>query len=37
MFQPTDRDISITNDGTITVREGAKHQSDSHARQARAW
>lgn len=23
VFQPTDRDISITNDGSITVREGA--------------
>ena len=36
VLQATDRDISITKDGTITVREGAKPQLRFHARQAPA-
>jgi flagellar basal-body rod protein FlgF len=28
-FQPTDRDVSINRDGSITVREGANTKSDS--------
>ena len=28
-FQPTDRDINISNDGTVTVREGTVTQVDS--------
>ena len=31
VFQPTDRDISISTDGTITVREGASHDRFARA------
>ena len=36
VLQATDRDIVITKDGTIKVREGISLNSDSHARQAAA-
>ena len=36
VLQPTDRDIAITKDGTIKVREGNSLTTDSHARQAAA-
>ena len=36
LLQNTDRDISISQDGTITVREGADAKTDSVARQAAA-
>ena len=34
MFQPTDRDIAISKDGTIKVREGNNAQTDSQRGQA---
>ena len=36
LFQPTDHDISINPDGTITVREGANTTVGFRARQAAA-